>query len=200
METISGADGELIRQLMRVVDDNPLGEELWWFEIGGLLVHAVGGCDDIAPNSGKVYVNGEIGWEHRGEREIVSREIWMSRIQAQLHALVALGLAEDFLVSSLRDHIATELDRAVANPTGAAVKSNFDEWLAQQATSSDNLELSLIARSLMGPATDAAPDANPSGEGAQSALRRRWSTASEPISADTVARWRQARLNRPVSA
>mgnify|MGYP003485407212 CR=1 FL=1 len=96
-------------------------------------------------------------------------------------------MAEDFLVASLRDHIEAELRRAHTSPTGEVAKTKYEEWIAEQAVGTENLELSLIARALMAPAPAVGLSAS------ASPRLQLWSAASGAIDAGALQGWRAAR-------
>lgn len=186
MHDISGADGELIQRLMAIIDNDPVGDEFWWLDVSGIVAHAIGGCADIVPESNRSNADGSVSWEHQGSREVVARVTWMNQIRLRLAALVGEGMAEDFLATALRDHIDGELHRSHASPTGEVAKTKYEEWIAQQAVGTENLELSLIARALMTPA--------PTVDLSQTSPRLQlWSAASAAIDAAAIEGWRAAR-------
>ena len=187
MHDFSGADGELIQRLMAIIDNDPVGDEFWWLDVSGIVADALGGCADIVPESNRSSADGSVSWEHQGSREVVARVIWMNRIRLRLAALVGDGMAEDFLVTALRDHIETELGRSQVSPTGAVARTKYEEWIAEQAVGTENLELSLIARALMTPAPTVDLSA------ASSPRLQLWTTARDAIDSDAVAGWRAAR-------
>lgn len=183
MNEHDGTDGVLINLLMGIVDHDPAGDDEWWVDVSGLLADAIGGCQDIAPESNRAPVDGRVAWEHQGNREVVARVTWMNRLRLRLAGLVGDGLSEAFLVRSLREHLDRELRRTDASGGGANAQSKYDEWIAQQATGTDNLELSLVARALMGPAP-ASTDTT-----AESPRIRIWSTASAAIDDTRIDAW-----------
>jgi hypothetical protein len=184
VEDLTGADGELIERLMGIVDRDPDGVDHWWADVSGVVADAIGGCSDIAPQTDRRSDTGEVAWEHRGNREVVPRVVWMNRLRLRLAGLVGEGMAEDFLVRALRDHVGARL-RAVASTETPSARSRYDEWIAEQATGTENLELSLVARALMAPDAGAAP-ASPAADVWTSAVT---SCIDEPA----IGAWRRAR-------
>lgn len=192
MQRLTGADGELVERLVALVEDDG-GSDDWWLDVGRVVADSVGGCDDVVPESGRRGADGAVAWEHLGEREVVSRRTWMNRIRVRLAMLVDEGVAEDFLVRSLRD----EITRSLAGPahgaggdhreSGGAERSRYDQWIAEQASSGDNLELSIVARALLAPT--GAVDLTSGDDG----LAARWAAASTAIDDGSIDAWRGAR-------
>lgn len=185
MQNLTGADGELIERLMSIVDDDPDGHEFWWLDVSGIVADAIGGCADIVPQSTRPATGGVVHWEHQGNREVVARVTWMNRLRLRLAELVGQGMAEDFLVASLRIHVGARLREGGPVPVAAA-RTRYDAWIAEQATGAENLELSLIARAIMTP---------PSGDTGSEPTgpAQRWATVATAVDEDTIGAWRTAR-------
>lgn len=190
MNAPTGHDGDLINRLMDVVDHDPDTDRYWWLDASGLLAGAIGGCDDIAPDSDRPATDGAFHWEHRGDREVVARVTWMNRLRLRLAELVGDGMSEAFLVRSLRDHLDRALRDADDPLTGGASRSRYDEWIAEQAVGSDNLELSLVARALMAPAEPHTPTAD------RSPRLEVWERKSPAVNDAVISRWSAVR-SRP---
>lgn len=217
MRELTGDDGELIGRLVEIVDADRPDDPHWWLDVSGVIADAVGGCDHVAPHSDRITPDGTLPWERRGGREVVARITWMNHLRLRLAALVEAGVAEDFLVGGLRDHVARELDdrRAgppavppAAAPAAVAPQSRYDQWIAEQAAG-DNLELSLVARALLG--ADAGGDTDTDTEAdaevdlttppvapvpAGHAWPAEWAAAAASISGAEVVRWRELRRAR----
>lgn len=212
MRELTGDDGELVGRLVEVADSDRPDDPHWWLDVSGVIARAIGGCDHLAPHSDRRSADGTTYWEHEGGREVVARITWMNHLRLRLAALVESGVAEDFLVVALRDAVERELGPLRSGSTGAPApavdppappRTRYDEWIAEQATG-DNLELSLVARALMG--TDAAIDltagadagaapsfADGSGGDPAATWTAAWAAASASISDAETARWRERR-------
>lgn len=184
MHELTGGDGELIGRLVEIADAAPPDDPHWWLDVTGIVAAAVGGCDHLAPESDRI-AGGTFHWEHFGNREVVARITWMNHLRLRLASLVEFGVAEDFLVASLRELVGRELPRlSNRSATTPVERTRYDEWIAEQA-SGDNLELSLVARALMGPSPDVDLTSAPAGSA--------WPVAASPVGDAEIARWRDLR-------
>jgi hypothetical protein len=110
-EEIKGEPGELIDRIITLLDNDALGEHMW-YNVGRYAEMFLGGAalSRVDPDTGKEPAPGSVGELMRRGRQVVSREQWFELIRGRFGELVQSGMNEAFLVRSVRDSIRPLLD------------------------------------------------------------------------------------------
>jgi hypothetical protein len=116
VEKAKGEPGELIDRLITLLDNDALGERMW-YNVGQYTQMYLGGTalSRIDVDTGEEPTPGSVGELIRRGRHVVSREQWFEVIRGRLEDLVRSGMYEVFLVRSVRDSIRRSLDYTEAN-------------------------------------------------------------------------------------
>jgi hypothetical protein len=137
VDEIDGCSGELINRLIELLDNDALGEGVW-YDVGSTAQRAVGGrALASTPDTGKEPVPGTGAYELRQHTRLVSRDRWFAQIRDRLFELVASGMFELFLVQSIRDEVRRALAQLADVGTGdrnrAKVRERLERVLADPA-------------------------------------------------------------------
>jgi len=110
-EEIKGEPGELIDRIITLLDNDALGEHMW-YDVGRYAEMFLGGAalSRVDPDTGQEPAPGSAGELMRRGRQVVSREQWFELIRGRFGELVQSGMNEAFLVRSVRDSIRPLLD------------------------------------------------------------------------------------------
>src|SRR6266851_6918796 len=117
MEDPEGIAGELVDRLANAVN-SPHDRD--WLDLSWFLVFAIGGAvlARILPDTGKEPPPGSHGAELRKTHEVVSRDVYFSRIRMRLTQLVESGLREDILIRALRDELTAQCQEFAQTEAG----------------------------------------------------------------------------------
>lgn len=111
MDEIKGLPGELIDRLIELLNNDGLGQGVW-YEVGFFAAGVLGGAElsRIDPDTGEEPRPGSRRDLRRQRSELVTRAEWFEAIEARLSGLVMSGMYEPFLVHNVRDEIRRQLE------------------------------------------------------------------------------------------
>lgn len=138
MSDINGDRGDLIDRLIELLDNDALGEGMW-YEVGLFAQGLLGGAAlrSAVPDTGKEPAPGTVGEAVRQRSRLVTREQWFELMQDRLVELVRSGIYEPFLVRSIRDEmrrlLADLADTGEGDRKRAQIREPMERALADPA-------------------------------------------------------------------
>jgi len=179
-----GEQGELIDRLITLLDNDALGEHMW-YSVSRYAQMFIGGAalNRVDPDTGEEPAPGSVGELMRRGRQVLSREQWFEVIRGRLGDLVQSGMSKAFLVRSVRDSIRRMLDYSGAE-IGESERDRAEMRERIQRMLEDSAELAVF-RTLL---ADADPSAEALSDDEVSARLRRIAESGvlRQMSADDV--------------